>query len=174
MRCPIEVGNEAETILAFATGRLTPGEQEAFQLHMAECAECRGLADAQMSVWSALDAWKVPSVSEDFDQKLHVRVAGDARRPWWQRQWDNISHAGVWFSWKPVLPVAAACAVLVGVFLLRNPVTPNGAPVAPAAVVQTQDAQRVDVDQVERALDDMDMLNQLDAPVTAAHAPAGS
>jgi hypothetical protein len=42
-------------------------------------------------------------------------------------------------------------------------------------VIQTQDAQKVDVDQVERALDDIDMLNQLDAPVTVPRgSPAGS
>jgi anti-sigma factor RsiW len=174
MRCPIEVGNEAETMVAFATGRLTPAEQGAFELHMAECAECRRLADAQKSVWSALDAWRVPSVSEDFDHRLQARIAADERRPWWQRQWDSLSHPGLWFSWKPVLPVAAACVLLLGVFLLHNPIAVNGVPANPPAAVQTHDAQKVDVDQVERALDDIDMLNQLDVPASVPHAPAGS
>ena len=134
MRCPIELGNEAETMVAFATGRLTPAEQEAFELHMAECAECRRLADAQKSVWSALDLWKAPSVSEDFDHGLHARIAEEERRGWWSRRRDRLSHAGWWFSWKPALPVAAACAALFGVLLLHNPV--SSAPAAPPAVMQ--------------------------------------
>jgi hypothetical protein len=73
------------------------------------------------------------------------------------------------------LPVAAACVALFGVFLVRNPVSLGTSQKAPTTVIQTQDAQKVDVDQVERALDDIDMLNQLDAPATAPHSsPAGS
>ena len=166
MRCPIEAGNDAEILLALAAGRLTPADREAFELHMAECAECRRLADAQQSVWGALDAWKPPTVSEDFDRRLLARISADARRPWWRPEW---------FSWKPALPVAAGCAVLLCVFLLHEPAFPGSEGAVPAPVVQTQDAQKVDVDQVERALDDMDMLNQLDPPASPPHsAPAGS
>lgn len=165
MRCPIEAGNDAE-MLAFASGGLTPAEQEAFELHMAECGECRQRAEAQKVVWSALDAWESPSVSEDFDGRLFARIAEENRRPWWRREW---------FSWKPALPVAAACAALLGVFLLHGPVLQNDSPPASPAIIQTQDAQKVDVDQVERALDDMEMLNQLDAPASPPHgSPAGS
>jgi anti-sigma factor RsiW len=169
MRCPIDAGNEAEMLVALATGRLTPAEQEAFELHMAGCAACRQLADAQKSVWSALDLWKVPSVSEDFDRRLHARIVAEERRPWRKRQW-------AWFSWKPALPVAAACAALFAVFLLQSPVPSNNAPAAAPVVVQTQeDAQKVDVEQVERALDDIDMLKQLDTPASSPHrSPAGS
>ncbi|MGD0619975.1 MAG: zf-HC2 domain-containing protein [Bryobacteraceae bacterium] len=173
MRCPIEAGNEKTLMVALAAGTLTPAEQETLERHIDECAGCRRLADEQKAVWSALDVWTVPMVSEDFDQRLHARIAVEARRSWWKRQWDSLSHAR--FSWKPVLPVAAACVALFGVFLVRNPVSLGTSQKAPTTVIQTQDAQKVDVDQVERALDDIDMLNQLDAPATAPHSsPAGS
>lgn len=173
MRCPIEAGNEKTLMVALAAGTLTPAEQETLERHIDECAGCRRLADEQKAVWSALDAWTVPTVSENFDQRLHARIAVEARRPWWKCEWDSLSHGR--FSWKPVLPVAAACVALFGVFLVHNPVSLGTSRTAPAAVIQTQDAQKVDVDQVERALDDIDMLNQLDAPVTAPHSsPAGS
>jgi anti-sigma-K factor RskA len=160
-------------MVALTAGALTPAEQETLERHIAECAECRRLADEQKVVWSALGAWTVPAVSEDFDQRLHARIAVEARRPWWKREWDSLSHAR--FSWKPVLPVAAACVALFGVFLAHNPVSLGTSPTAPAAVIRMQDAQKVDVDQVERALDDIDMLNQLDAPVTVPHgSSAGS
>jgi hypothetical protein len=160
-------------MVALAAGTLTPAEQETLERHIDECAGCRRLADEQKAVWSALDVWTVPMVSEDFDQRLHARIAVAELRPWWKRQWDSLSHAR--FSWKPVLPVAAACVALFGVFLVHNPVSLGTSRTAPTTVIQTQDAQKVDVDQVERALDDIDMLNQLDAPATAPHsAPAGS
>ena len=167
MRCPIEVGNEAEALVAYTTGAMTPAEQEAFELHTAECAECRELTGAQKSVWGALDLWKAPAVSADFDARLRARVAEEARLPWWKR---------LEFSWKPAIPVGVACAVLAGAFLLHVPAMHPAAPAAaPAAVQSQQDAQKMDVDEVERALDDMDMLKQLDAPAAAtARSPQGS
>ena len=165
MRCPIEAGNDAEMLVALAAGRLSAADQEAFELHMAECAECRRLADAQKSVWSSLEAWKTPAVSQNFDQKLMARIAADGHRRSWRPEW---------LSWRPTLPVAAGCAALCCVFLLHEPLSLTGVPAATPAVIQTQDAQKVDVDQVERALDDIDMLNQLDPPASPPHGtPAG-
>ena len=160
MRCPIEAGNSAEMMLALTAGRLTAAEQEQFEAHMAGCSECRRLAEAQRSVSGALDAWAAPSISEDFDARLMARIGSAERRQWWRPQWH--------IAWQRALPVAAACLLLIGVVLMRSP-WPAQAP--PAAVQTQQDAQNVDVDQVERALDDLDMLNQLDAQ---ASPPSGS
>ena len=60
------------------------------------------------------------------------------------------------------MPVAVACTVLVAAFLLDSPAPKHPAP----ASVQHLGFQRgldgaVDVQQVERALDDLDMLKQL-------------
>ena len=167
MLCPIKVGNEAELLVAYTTCAMTPAEQEAFERHMDECAGCRELAGAQKSMWGALDLWKLPDVPADFDARLRTRIAAQDRLPWWRR---------LEFSWKPAIPVGVACAALLAAFLMHSPAMHNSAPVAPpAAVVSQQDAQKVDVDQVERALDDMDMLNQLDAPSPApARTPEGS
>jgi len=165
MHCPTTTGNEAEVLVAYTSGTMTPAEQEAFELHMAGCAGCRQLAAAQKTVWSALDAWTLPPVSDEFDRSLHARIAEEARLPWWKRQWGGFS-----FSWKPAIPVAVACAALAGAFLLHVPAIDNAPATLPA--VQTQ---KIDADQVERALDDMDMLNQLDAPAPApARTPEGS
>jgi len=167
MRCPVEVGNDAEVLVAYATGAMTPAEQEAFELHMAECSACREAASRQKAVWGALDAWRAPDVSADFDGRLQMRIAVHDRVSWWRR---------LEFSWKPAIPVGIACAALFGVFLLHGPALHTVAPAAPPAAVQSQqDAQKMDVEEVERALDDMDMLKQLDAPAsTPAGSPEGS
>ena len=51
------------------------------------------------------------------------------------------------------MPVAAACAALALGLLIQRP---TGVPPPPAGVSHT-----VDIDQIERALDDMDMLRQV-------------
>jgi len=167
MLCPIKLGNEAEVLVAWTTGAMTPAEQEAFEQHMAECSACREAAGVQKAVCSALDAWKAPDVSADFDARLRTRIAAHDRLPWWRR---------LEFSWKPAIPVGVACAALAGAFLLHIPATQHAMPGATSPAIQSQqDAQRMDVDEVERALDDMDMLKQLDGPAPApARAPEGS
>jgi len=163
MRCPMESGKGAEMVLALAAGRLDVAERETFEQHMAECEACRRMAEAQTSVWSAMDEWAAPAVADSFDARLMARIATPEPRRWWQLGWD--------FGWRPALPVGAACLALLGVFLLHNPWPQVVPPVKPVAQVQ----QTVDVDQVESTLDDLDMLNQLDAPASPPHdSSAGS
>ena len=105
-----------------------------------------------------------PAVSEDFDQKLYARIARQEQLPWWKRQWNALAHPATGFSWKPAVPVSLACAALCAAFLIHDSAeTRTAAPAAPAAVQTEQDAQKVDINLVEHALDDMDMLNQLGA-----------
>jgi hypothetical protein len=63
-------------------------------------------------------------------------------------------------AWKPVLSIAAASAALALVFLVRNDMP---APVALSATV----IDVREVEQAERALEDIEMLRQLEAPVVA-------
>ncbi len=164
MNCPIQDGKEAEMIIAWTAGTLASDEQSAFERHLADCADCRALAEAQQAAWTALDEWPAPAVSEDFDQKLYARIAAQEQLPWWKRQWNALLHPAAGFSWKPALPVSLACVALCAAFLIHDSVGTAVQPPAAPAVVQTeQDAQKVDINQVEHALDDMDMLSQLGA-----------
>jgi negative regulator of sigma E activity len=85
-------------------------------------------------------------VSSNFDARLYQRIAEEQHSPWWQR----LFRAD--WSWRPAMPVAAACAVLVVAFLVKN----SGSSVTPQQQAQPQ----LQIEQVERALDDMDMLKQ--------------
>jgi len=151
--CPIEDGSGAELILAYVAGTLDPEREAAFEQHMRNCQNCRELAAGQRDVWSALDHWTPVPVSQDFDEKLFRRIAAEERSTWWQRIWRAN------WSWRPALPVAAACAVLAAFVLLKTPDS------APAASVPAQ--PQVQIDQVEHALDDIDMLKTLGVEVPA-------
>lgn len=113
--------------------------------HVAECAECREL----VAVRSALDDWQAPEVSADFDAKLYARIAEESRAPWWKR-----AFALQGFGWKSAIPVAAGCAVLALALMIHDP---DGGPVVPAPDTKAK-LEMVNMDQVEQALDDLDLL----------------
>ncbi len=147
MGCPIENGDGAELIVAYGARTLRPEKAAEFEQHLASCAKCRELAAAQQAVWTALDTWSPVAVSSNFDERLYRRIAAEERRAWWQRL------APVNWSWRPAVPVAAACAALIAAFLLKDPLLHRAAPM--------QNEPKLQIEQVEHALDDMDMLKQL-------------
>jgi negative regulator of sigma E activity len=104
------------------------------------------LAAAQRAVWAALDELTPVPVSTNFDSKLYQRIAEEQRLAWWQR----VLRAD--WSWRPAMPVAAACVVLLVAFLVKN--------AGPSIALQQPAQPQLQIEQVERALDDMDMLKQ--------------
>ncbi|HYL74102.1 MAG TPA: zf-HC2 domain-containing protein [Bryobacteraceae bacterium] len=150
--CPLENGNSAELIVAYGARTLAPEVEAAFERHMSTCANCRELAAAQREVWSAMDAWTPAGISSNFDEKLYRRIATEEQGTWWRR----VLRAN--WSWRPAMPVAAACAVLVAAFLLRSPAPPSGAS-------QSQSQPKLQIEQVQHALDDIEMLKKLGVEV---------
>jgi anti-sigma factor RsiW len=145
MGCPVEDGSGAELIVAYSARTLAPDREAEFERHLALCAKCRELAEAQRKVWLALDAWRSITVSSNFDERLFQRIANEekgARWSWLPGNW----------SWRAAAPVGVACAALIAAFLLKNPVLPES---------QSQSQPKLQIEQVEHALDDMEMLKQL-------------
>jgi anti-sigma factor RsiW len=147
MECPLENSSGAELMVAYGAGALSPETEAALETHLAVCVKCREMAAAQKAVWSALDVWTPVPVSANFDQQLYQRIAAEERGAWWRR----LFRAN--WSWRPAMPVAAACAVLIAAFLLKSP--------APKEQPQSENPPKLQIEQVEHALDDIDMLKQL-------------
>jgi len=149
MQCPRENGSSAELMMAYTAGALEPSAQIELERHMVACEDCRKMAAQQKAVWDALDAWRPAAIPADFNDKLYQRIAEEAAVAWWQRP--------LRFNWawglRQALPVAAACAAIMVAFLVKEPLPAHLSPV-PAE-------QKVSIEQVERALDDMDMLKQM-------------
>ena len=160
MNCPLQVNEGAEILLDYCSQRMDPDRAADFRLHVADCGDCKQVVEAQAAVWSALDSYQTIPVSMDFDRKLWAMIDADDARSWWQRTWARISDGPAigWptylFNWKPMLGAATACAALAAVMIVN----------APSGVVSDQplamDSQKL-MQNVESALDDIDMLNQV-------------
>ena len=147
MDCPQQDSDGIELIIAYAARTLDPANETAFERHMEVCASCREMAAEQRTVWSALDELTPLPVSSNFDARLYQRIAEEEQYTWWQR----LFRAN--WSWRPAMPAAAACAVLIVALLVKNS--------GPTVVPQQPAQPNPQIEQVQRALDDMDMLKQV-------------
>jgi anti-sigma factor RsiW len=145
----MENGEGQELLLNYVSGVLEAQEAASFDRHMLTCAACREFAHGQKTVWEALDLFEPASISADFDRRLYQRID---KVSWWDRivhvlRSPLLAHRG--------LPVAATVAVLaVAGFIWERPTAPPAKPQSPlSAAVQT-----LQPDQVQHALDDMEML----------------
>ena len=152
MRCPIEAQENAELLLSYSARRLNPESAAILEAHMELCPACREFRDGQRALWEALDQWEARPVSLDFDRRLYRKIAEQEQMSWWARLFTPLRPMFV----RPALPLAAtACLVLVAGFIGVDP----GAVTAPVAVEAPQVRE---VEQIEKALDDLDMLRQFD------------
>jgi anti-sigma factor RsiW len=147
MECPQQNSDSVELIIAYAARTLDAADEAAFERHLESCPSCREMAAAQRTVWSVLEELTPLPVSSNFDAKLYQRIAQEQQYTWWQR----LFRAN--WSWRPAMPVAAACAVLIVALLVKNS--------GPTVVPQQPAQPSLQIEQVERALDDMDMLKQV-------------
>ena len=149
MLCPLKERGDAGLPLDYCAGRLGAEAAGEMERHVEECPDCRALVGSQSAVWKALEEWRAAPVSADFDRSLFRKIDAEARDGWWNRL------ARRWLAGlpRPMLPAAAVCAVVLVAFLLQRPSVST-------FPVETR-ADRVDVEQVESALDDLDMLRQL-------------
>jgi len=146
MGCPIEDAGD-ELIIAYGARTLGPEQQREVEQHLEICTRCRDLAEAQRAVWSALETWPTAVVSENFDERLYRRIAEERQNSGW-RSWLPAA-----WSVRPAVPVGVACAALIAAFLLNDPT------LRPRS--QSSNQPKLEIEQVEHALDDMDMLTQL-------------
>ncbi len=160
MNCPLHVKEGAEILLDYCSQRMDPDRAADFRLHVADCGDCKQVVEAQEAVWSALDSFEAMPVSMDFDRKLWAKIDAEDARPWWEQAWARVADGAAmgWpmylFNWKPMLVAATACATLAAVMIVNTPSgTVSDQPV-------TLDNQKL-MQNVESALDDIDMLNQV-------------
>ena len=121
---------------------------------MENCAACASFRTEQTAVWNALDLWEPAPVSMDFNRRLWQRIDVAAAAPWYRSLLDSVRLT----NWKPLIPLTAAILAIAGGFLLDHPSHDTPAPGVPVIGVSVKEA-----DQVEQTLDDIQLLQQLDA-----------
>ena len=162
MNCPARSNESHELLIDYCADALPLGTRTELERHIEKCPDCSDFVRAQQQVWTALDGWKTEPISADFDCRLYASIA-EAERPSW-RQW----LAGR-IGWQPAVSLGAACAALA-VALLVN--APSDRPrtqqpsVPPVSAMEDARADAVEPEQLERALEDLEMLKQLSPSAT--------
>src|ERR1051325_3145565 len=151
MICPIKNKENTEWLLDYSAGKLDRERAAAMTQHIEICPDCAHFIEGQQVVWNALGQWEPEPVSSDFDRRLYRMIDQKERRSWISRLFQPLQPL-----WRPVVPVAAAALlILVGVVLR----TPDAA--VNSIHPQTR-VEAIEAEQVERALDDMQMLRELE------------
>ena len=157
MNCPLHVKEGAEILLDYCSQRMDPDRAADFRQHVADCVDCKQVVEAQEAVWAALDSYEAMPVSMDFDRKMWAKIEAEDARPWWRQTWVRtlggpaIGWANYLFNWKPMLVAAGTCAALAAVMIVATPRAPEPVDTSNQRLMQN----------VESALDDLDMLNQV-------------
>jgi hypothetical protein len=151
-----------DVLLAYIAGRLDPAQSLLFEKHSEQCASCAALGMSQTAVWQSLDEWKPAPVSESFNRELWRRIDADSRkRPWTLR----------FGFWKQLAPLAVAVALVITGYVFdhqgKHSVTIQLHD-SPSIVVTASEA-----DQLDRALDDIQLLQEVDTGSALAK-PASS
>jgi hypothetical protein len=150
MKCPMETREGEELLLDYVSGALDTQAAALFEQHMLTCAPCNQFAHQHKAVWGALDIFEPAQISADFDRRLYQRLD---RGSWWQRA---VAAFGSPLLAHRGLPVAAAAAVLVlAVGLVWE--RPSPAPAKPQTPLSAE-MGTIQPDQVQHALDDLEML----------------
>jgi hypothetical protein len=147
MKCPLETNTE--TLVAYSSRALNGSDTELLEAHLQSCSACREFVSGQRAVWEALDGWEAPPVAADFDRRLYARMEREVS--WWQRMRGRMGLLLVYRA----LPVTAVAALVVVGVLLERPSPPR---VPPQPV--TAQGEGLQPDQVVRALDEMEVLDQ--------------
>jgi anti-sigma factor RsiW len=150
MECLMQAKSGAQTLLDYCSGALEPAAAAEVERHSEICDSCRRVIDAQREVWQTLGQWTAPAVSRDFNARLYARIAQENEAPRW-RQWiRRVTQPALPYAlWKPAA-LAAACAVLAVGFLVHVP--------QPAQTIPQMSTDRVDIEQVANALEELDVL----------------
>jgi hypothetical protein len=140
-----------ELLVNYVSGALDTQAAAAFDQHMLTCAACRQFAHGQKAVWKALDLFEPAAISADFDRRLYQRIE---KVSWWDRIGAAL-RSPMLTHWGLPITAAAAALLVAGVVWER----PSVAPAKPKAPLSAE-VQTLQADQVQHALDDVEMLRE--------------
>jgi anti-sigma factor RsiW len=151
MMCMLHTKEGAGILMDYCARTLNADGVAEVERHLTNCAECRNFVEAQTELWETLDRWTPPEVSTNFDARLYARIAREQAEPAWKR-WARriLQPAAPVPIWKPAVSLAAAGMVLALALVVHTPQRRD-------AGTQVH-ADSVDIEQVARTLDDLDLL----------------
>jgi hypothetical protein len=97
-----------------------------------------------------------------FDRRLYARIEAEHQEPFWVRGWRKLFQSGQPGAWRPALSMSLAGVAVIGLLLVKMPNTPDVRP-EQAPSVKTAVIDKQDVEGLDTALEDMEMLRALDS-----------
>jgi anti-sigma factor RsiW len=165
--CPLEFEESVDLLLDYSAGKLEPAKRSLLEEHMNLCSACAAFRVGQAEVWQALDAWEPAPVSMDFNRRLWQKIDAAEAAPWYRKLADSLSMG----AWKPALPLTAAVFLVAAGFMMDHQTSASlsqGVSVNSSVNASVNDGVSVsEADQVEKTLDDLQLLRQLDAGVAS-------
>jgi hypothetical protein len=157
----IDCGENADLLLKFVAGRLDSEAQVRLNRHLDVCPACREFAGGQKAVWDSLDAWEMAPVSPDFDRRLYARIQGEVS--WWNRILAPFRPPQIRKGW----PIAAAAwlVLVAGIVVVDRSIMVRPAPRKTSIQVES-----LRPDQAQNAIEDMEMLQEINGLVGPASA----
>jgi anti-sigma factor RsiW len=155
MNCPSKSEDTIDVLLDYSAGRLDKARSAALEQHMAVCEDCAAFRVGQDEVWKALDAWEPEPVGMDFNRRMWQQIDAAAAAPWYRKLADSLRMG----AWKPALPLTAAVVLVAAGFMMDH----QGAVSVTPGVINGSGVSLTEADQVEKTLDDIQLLRQLDA-----------
>lgn len=152
MKCPLSLEDGADVLLDYSAGRLDKARGSLLARHMETCHACAAFGARQGALWSALDEWEPEPVSMDFNRRMWRKIDLLEATPWYRRLGNSLRPG----SWKPGFALAAAVVLVATAFVMDHSET----------VVVSPGVSITEVDQVEKTLDDVQLLKQFDSTVT--------
>jgi hypothetical protein len=166
MSCSIRSEEHTDQLLAYSAGKLRGDAAAKLELHMRTCADCAAIGESQSAVWNLLDTWEARPVSADFNRRLYERIDAAASASWWDKMVSSLDEFLRPVFARPAFPLAAASLIIVAGFVLDHPGRMGYSHKDQGALEATAsgpEINKLEVDQVEATLDDMEMLRQFDA-----------
>ncbi len=155
MNCPLLAEDTTDVLLDYSAGRLDAKRTAMLETHMLSCVRCAAFRAEQTEVWAALELWEPEPVSMGFNRSLWQKIEESASASWYRKLVDALRFG----AWKPVFPLAAAVFVVAAGFVFDHQGTGTPAP----GILNGSGVSMNEVDQVEKTLDDLQLLRQFDA-----------
>lgn len=163
--CPLKSEETTELLLDYAARKLEPLRAAVLEEHIENCADCAMFRDEQSAVWQALDQWVPVAVSSDFNRNLWRKIDEERAAPWYTKAgFRNLVGQMSGAAWKPAFPLAAAVIVVCAGFVLDHATPHVTISTKPPSVSDGSGVSLSEAEQLQRTLDDIQLLKQFDAP----------
>jgi hypothetical protein len=146
-------------------------EHQAVLAYLETSPECRAMYEQQQAVWETLDLWEPAEPSAGFDRDLYRKIDQSAHNEL-ASLWGWLSRPSEWLvTVRPSLAAALAALLLIAGAIVSY--QPRRGAEAVAAQLPAEIGSEY-VEQMDQALDDIEMLADFEGLVLGAEGPGKS